>query len=32
LFIQKMINLKKPHIKIKDCEYFVCHIPNQVDC
>lgn len=32
LFIQKMINLKKPHVKIKDCEYFVCHIPNQVDC
>ena len=31
-FIQKLINSGKAHTKIDGCEYYVCHIPNSVDC
>ncbi len=31
-FIKKLIDSGKPYIKIKGCQYYVCHIPQSVDC
>lgn len=31
-FIKRLIDSKKPNVKIHGCEYRVCHIPNGVDC
>jgi len=31
IFIKRMINSGRQHIKISGCEYYVCHIPNSFD-